>query len=315
VRRGIIDTLRRGGENAIANWQLSAIRFAEVIVFAMISIAAVIASLVPILLSVGIRLADVHTPEELESAMMTLLERWMLLVWIALGFCVLLALFLFIHSFVEAGCARVFVDADRAAGPAVLGPRQRYRSFSAERWMAGAKEGWWKVFWIYNLAWGAASIVLLIPLLPIAVLLIVFRESPAAMATAGCAGMLLFLLFAIVVAMVTGMWVNRAIVNWAAQRTTARASLGTAWRALKSDLGRHLLAALAIIVVALAGSTVFASFSMFAAFGGAMGHNATFSLVTLPIRLVGSLLSSAFSALIGSWYIAAYAALAVENKS
>lgn len=315
MKRSIIDTLRRGVDNTIANWQLSAIRFAEMVLFTMIAIAAVIAMVVPILVSVGIRLADIQGPEDLESAVTSLLTRWTLLLWVVLGISVLLLVFVLIHSFVEAGCARVLVDADRNAGPAVAGPRQRFRMFSGERWVSGAKSGWWNIFWIYNLAWGLGGLILLIPLILVLALTLVFHENPAVAAGIGCLGLILFTLFAVVVAVVTGMWTNRAIAQWAVDQTGARETLGTAWRVLKSDLARHLLIALAIFVVAMAGSSFFASFSMFAAFGESLGSNASFNMITLPLRLLGSLLSSAFSALIASWYLASYSALAVENKS
>ena len=125
---------------------------------------------------------------------------------------------------------------------------------------------------------------------------------------------MLFALFAIVVTIVTAMWSNRAIVEWAAQRSGIRTPLGAAWRAVKSDLGRHLLIALAIFVIGMAGSSFFSSFSMFAAFGDSLGRHGGFNMVTLPVRLIGSMLNSAFSALIGSWFLASYAALAVESK-
>lgn len=314
MKRNVIDTLRRGAENTLANWQLSVIRIAEVILLGMIAVAAVIAALVPILLSIGIRIAELKSPDELESAMATLLSKWMLFVWFFAGVMLLLLIFVIIHSFVEAGCARVFADADRAAGPAPAGGRQRYRLFSAERWMSGAKRGGWTVFWIYNLAWGVAGLILLVPLIPVFALILVFRDDPGVAAGAGCLGLLFFLLIAIVVGVVTGMWTNRAIADWAVQDVTARRALSTGWRAMKTDLGRHLLVALAIFVVAMAGSSFFAGFSMLAAFGDAMGRNASFNMVTLPIRLAGSLLSSAFSALIGSWYLASYTALSVEGE-
>ena len=315
MKRGVIETLRRGVDNTIANWQLSAIRFGEMVLLTIISILAVIAMVVPILVSVGIHLADIKGPEDIESAVTSLLSKWVLLLWVLLGITVLLLVFVVIHSFVEAGCARVLVDGDRNAGPAVAGPRQRYRMFSGERWVSGAKSGWWNIFWIYNLAWGLGGLILLIPLIPVLALVLVFQENPAVAAGVGCVGLVVFMLFAIIVAVVMGMWTNRAIAQWAADQTGARATLRVAWRAVKSDLARHLLIALAIFVVAMAGSSFFASFSMFAAFGESLGRNASFNMITLPLRLVSSLLSSAFSALIASWYLASYSALAVEDVS
>ena len=314
MKRNIIDTLRRGAENTIANWQLSAIRLGEMIVFGVIAVAAVLVMLVPIFVSIGIELSRIDTPEDFESLAVTLLEKWPLFIWFGIAVLVMLIVFVLIHSYVTAGCARVFVDADVTAGAAVAGPRQRYRIFSMERWLTGAKEGGWRVFWIYNLAWTVAALILLIPLLPVLALTLMFRENPAAAAGIGCLGLLVFMLFSIVVGVTTAMWTNRAIADWAVQRSGAREALASGWRAVKTDLGRHLLVALAIFVVAMAGSSIFSGFSMFASFGDSLGRNATYGLVTMPLRLIGSLLSTAWSAIIGSWFLASYSALAVERK-
>jgi hypothetical protein len=313
VKRGIIDTLKRGGENALANWQLSLIRFIEIFAFCALAVLGIIIALVPLLVSLGIRLTEIHTPDDMESAMRTLLQEWPAFVWFFAGMFLLFVVFVLVHSYVEAGCARLFVDADRAAGPATTGPKGRYRVFSVSRWFAGAREGGWRVFWIYNLAWTVAALILLIPLIPVAALMFVFRGNPAVSAGVGCLGILVVLLFGIVLGLITGMWTNRAIANWAAERSTARHALSTGWRAVKTDFGRHLLITLAIIVVALAGSSVFSSFSMFGSFGTSIHGRDIYNFMTAPIRMFGTILSWAFSSLIGSWYLASYSALSVES--
>ncbi|HEX2122882.1 MAG TPA: hypothetical protein VHL59_14720, partial [Thermoanaerobaculia bacterium] len=224
--------------------------------------------------------------------------------------------FIAIHSFVEAGSARVLVDAERLAGPATGGARERFRVFSMERWLSGGKDGWWEVFWIYNIAWGLGGLVLLIPALPTIALMIAFRDNPGAAVAMGCFGLIAIFALMFLVAIVVGMWSNRAITEWAVHRAGVRDSLSGGWRAVKNDLGRHLLVALAILVVAFAGSTFFSSFSFIAAFGEAFSRNdGMVNLITIPIRMIAWLFSSAFSALIGSWYMASYSALAVEGRS
>lgn len=314
MRRGVFDTLRRGLDNAVANWALVVIRVVEVFFFAAVTIAAAIAILVPILVSIGIQVADLTTPEDVESLLLLFLERWVVLLWILAGLSVLLLVFVAIHAFVEAGCARVAVDADRIAGPATEGVRSRYRVFSMQRWLAGAKDGWWTVFWIYNLAWGVAGLILLLPLLPTAVIMLLARETPAVLIATGCIGLVATLFLAILVAIVTSIWTTRAIADWARDRSGASPALAGAWAAIKGDLGRHLLIALAVFVVAMAGSSFFASFSFLAAFGQAMHERAVFQFFAIPLRLVGTILNWIFSAFVTSWYLATYAALAVERR-
>jgi hypothetical protein len=313
MKRGVFDVLRRGLDNAVANWGLIVIRVVEVVLLVGITIAAAVAVIVPLLVSIGVSVTRLSTPEDLEELVLSLFARWAWMLWIFLGISVLLLVFVVVHSLVEAGCARVAIDADRAAGPAVEGPRSRYRVFSLQRWWAGAKDGWWAIFWIYNFAWGVAGLILLVPLIPTAVIMLVARDTPAVLIGTGCVGLALTVLLLIVVGMVTSMWTARATVEWASRGSGATAALSDAWAAIKADVGRHLLIALAVIVIAMAGSSFFASFSYFAAFGEMFHRSATVQIFTIPLRFIASLLNWGFSAFVSNWYLAAYGALAVES--
>ncbi len=313
MKRGVFDVLRRGLDNAVANWGLIVVRVIEVFAFVAITIVSVVAVVVPILVSIGIQLSDIERPEDVESAIIALMGKWMLLIWIFLAICVVLLVFVAIHSLITAGCARVLVDGDRLAGPAVDGPRSRYRVFSAARWWAGAKGGWWTVFWIYNFAWGVAGLILLVPLLPTLALTLIFREDPAIAITSGCIGLALSVMLMIVVGVVTGIWTNRALADWAAERMGASAALSGAWRAIKADLARHVLIALAMIVIAIAGSSLFSMFSVFAALGEGFHRTMTVNFFTMPLRLFGTVLNWIFSSFLANWILAAYGALAAES--
>lgn len=313
MRRGVFDTLRRGLDNTVVNWPLVAIRLAETILFLTIAAVAILAILIPIVVSAGISLANIDDAGDIENVMLSLMSRWMILIWIFLAVSILMVVFVAIHAFVEAGSARVYVDAERIAGDAVDGPRMRYRLFSVDRWLTGGRDGWWSVFWIYNIAWGLLSLVLLIPLLPTGLMLLIFREQAPVAVLSGCLGLVATLMLLLLGAIVTAIWTNRAIAEWAVRRLGARDALAASWRAIKGDPGRHVLIALAILVVSLAGSTFFASFSFLAGIGESMGNSEVFMLVTLPMRILASLVSSAFSALVTGWYLASYAALAVEQ--
>lgn len=314
MRRPLFDVLKRAFDNTIANWQIILLRFGEMLLFGALAVLTLIAIVVPVLVSVGISVMKLHTLEDFESAMLALAEGWMVLIWIFVAICFLVLVYIAIHSFVEAGCARVYVDAERVAGPDA-GLRNRFEVFSMERWMSGGRSGWWAVFWIYNLAWGLGGLILLIPLVPTIALMLFFNDgSPRAAITTGCLGLVVTLFLGIAVAIVTGMWTTRAIADWAVHRAGARDALGHAWQAIKGDLARHLVIMLAVFAVAIAGSMVFSSFSMFAAFGDVFSRN-TAHFVTLPIRMVGQLLSMIFSGAVTSWYLASYASLAVEDHS
>ncbi len=314
MKRSVFDTLRRGLDNAVVNWGLIVVRVVEMVVFAAIAIAAVLVMVAPMLMSAGIALTGLSTPEEFESLIFTLAEKWVWLIWIFFALSVLLLVFVAVHSFVEAGCARVAVDADRVAGPQPEGPRPRFRAFSMQRFFAGGAAGWWTVFWIYNFAWGIAGLILLLPLIPTALVMLLARETPPVLIASGCIGLAATFLLFLVVSTVTSMWTTRATADWAIDGMGAAAALSGAWAAIKADLGRHLLIVLAVIVVALAGSSFFASFSYFAAFGEIFHRGAVVQIFTIPLRIFGTLCNWTFSAFVSSWYLGAYAALAVEKK-
>lgn len=314
MKRGVFDILRRGFDNTIANWQVSLLRFLEAFVFLLIAMVTFVAIIVPVAVSFGISASDINTPDQVAEVFAALGTKWMMLIWIFIGVSVMLLVFMLLHSFVEAGCARVFVDGDRMAGPEINAPRARYRAFSFPRWLDGAKEGWWTVFWIYNIVWGVALLFLLIPLVPTLIALFFLRgSSEGAFVLTGCLGLAATMMLLIFVTIVAAIWCNRAVVDWAVRRGGAVESVDMGWAAIRADLGRHLLAAVALFVVAMAGSAFFASFSFFAGVGEAIGsRNSAFMVVILPLRLLGSILNSAFSAAVGSWFVATYAAIGTD---
>ncbi len=312
-KRGVFDVLRRGADNTIANWQLILIRFGEMLLFGILTVVTVIAALLPILVSVGIELSKITSPDDLANAAFALMEKWILLVWVVVAILALLLVLTAIHAFVEAGSARVYVDGERNAGPGLTGPRARFGVFSMERWLAGAKGGWWTLFWIYNVAWAAACMILLIPLLPTIAGMLLLRSQQGAAIAVGCAGLAVTALLLIVVGALTGMWINRSINEWATHGYGARESLAAGRAAIRVDFGRHLLILIAVFVVAMAGASFFSTFSFFAAFGDVFGgRHSGIHFSFAPIRLLGSLLNSVFSALVSAWYLASYSALATE---
>jgi hypothetical protein len=315
MKRPIFDTLRRAFDNTLMNWQLSLVRWVEVLVFAAVAIGAVLVILMPVFVSIGINLRDVASPDDVENIFSALLQKWAILVWIIVAVVVLLTVFSVAHAFVEAGIARVLVDAERIAGPAANEPRGRYRVFSMQKWMAGGKDGWWDVFLIYAAIWGLGGVVLLIPALALAALMFIFREQEGAMVAVSCLGLLLFFFVALIVAIVMGMWTNRAIVQWANDRGGVAQAMSEASKAVRGDLGRHVAILLIIIAVSFGASAFFSSFSFVAAIGAAATeNNAAFMLVTLPLRILITVVSWAASAFITNWYLASYAALAVEGR-
>ena len=316
MKRGVLDLLRRGFDNTLANWPIILIRLGETMLFAAIALASVIAVVVPLFVSIGLSFEQIRTIDDLEALVEVFIRHGLLvLLYIFVLVTVVTLVMTLIHAFVTAGCARVYLDGDRQAGAALPALRARYPVFSMQRWMSGCTSGWWTVFWIYNLAWGAAGIVLLVPLIPTLVAMLLLRDASAEVSVGiGCLGMAATIVLAILTGIVVTLWSTRAIAAWARRRSGARDALAVGWRAIRTDLGRHLLIGLAVFVVGMAGSGFFASFSFFGAFAGlAAREQPLLGLLGVPVRVIGWLLSSAFSAAVGGWFLASNCA--IENEA
>lgn len=300
------DVIRRGFTSAVANWPLLLIRIGEAVLFGAITIAAILAVIVPMLVSAGLSGFDLKNPAGAAEAVMNLVAmHWMVLVWAFVVANVLLLAFALVHSFVIAGAARVLVDAEQAAGPGAP-PRQAFDAFTMERWLAGGREAWWPVFWIYNLAYGAALLLMLAPAALTLIVAVVLRGSPAAI-IAGCLALVLTIFVGLISIVLAGVWCQKAIVVCLARRVGGNAALAIAWREARADAGRHFAVAFVMMVLAVGGVGVISSISMVFAIPTAAAPIA--GLIFMPIRVVLSVVQSAFGAAVGNWSLASFAAL------
>lgn len=304
-RLSTTDALRRGFDNAIANWQLIAMRLAETFLFGVIAIGAVIAIIVPMAVSAGISKFDIRDTAAADAVLRSMFGNWMILVWIFLLVLILLVVFALIHSFVIAGVARVLVDGERAAG-ARPASRTAFGVFSIDRWVEGAKESWWPVFWIYNGAYGLVLLLLCIPPVLILLGMILLKENPAAV-IGGCLLLVVFFFLCIVAMVIAGVWCQKAIVVAAEQRCGGARALTEGWAAIRADLGRHFGVAIITLVIAVGGAGVMSAFGIvFGLTTAAIPHAA---IVFLPLRFLISIVQSAFGSAVGNWSLASFAAL------
>lgn len=298
----------------LANWPLLAIRIAESIVFLIVAIAAVIAVVVPLVVSLGLSGATsaANPTAAAEMFLNALASHWLILVYILAVITLFVIVLLAVHSFVVAGCARVYVDAEKRARLLPKPSRDDLNAFTVEKWLQGGREAWWTVFWIYNIAWTFASLLILVPFVVVLAVILVVRENAAAMAITGCLGAILAVLFIVPIAIVTGIWTQKAIADCAAGDVGAAGALRASWAEFRNDLGRHLAVAAVMIVVTFAASMVFSSFSAL----GSLGEHApaTYSIMMIPVQFSASIANSIFSAAVGAWFLACFAALAVESR-
>ena len=286
-------------------------RIAESIVIAAIAITAAIAIIVPIAVSIGIskfdwqNLATIDNPYELLQTI--LFDHWLIIVYVLAGITALLFVFVALHAFVQGGAAEIVVAAERQAGDDNV-PRQRLEAFAMDRWLRGASRLWWPIFWIYNAAWGAGGLIMLAPLVVIAVAMLLSRGNPAGIVI-GCFGLVFTVFIVLIVGIVVGIWTQKSIIVLAARGEGASTALSQGWREMRSDFGRHFGVAFVIIVISIGLAGVLAMFSI----GLGMTRSAGAQFLFLPVRIGISFLNTFFSAAIGNWLLASFAALTVSR--
>jgi hypothetical protein len=307
LKRSAFDVIRRGFDNALANWPLILIRIGEGVVFGGIIVAAIFAAVIPILVSAGLsKDVDYSNPENVAHLFATLIiEHWVLLLYLlALAF-VIVGVLIAVHSFVEAGCARVYVDGERA--PAM-------RVFDFGRWWRGGAAGWWRVFWIYNVAWSFGCLVLLVPLvLTIAALLLI--DDVRGRIAVGCSGLgFTFLLF-MPTAILVGIWVHKAIADAVARGLGAVEALGAARREFRLDFGRHLAVGIVMMIISFMAAAVVSGVGFpLSGFGNhGRGDLSVMLLLFAPMQLVMTFVQGVLSSAVSSWTLASFVSLAEER--
>jgi hypothetical protein len=296
----------------LGNWPLLAIRIAEVIVLTVVVLVSIVAVIVPFFVSLGVNPTSMpDDPTDVPAIFVDIIySHWIAIVYGLIVASIALLVVTAIHSFVSAGNARVYVDGERRVSAIPSPGRAGFACFSGDRWFAGGRDGWWPVFWIYNIAWSVGGLIIIIPLMLAAALMLVFHSTPALMVGAGCLGFAAFCLLAIVVGITTNIWVEKAIADCLARDIGAMESLRNSWDEFRGDLWRHLAVALVMMLISLASSMVFSQFNWM----GSIFQSSNVNLMFIPFQFAGSILGSVFSAAIGSWLLACFTAMAVESR-
>jgi hypothetical protein len=201
------------------------------------------------------------------------------------------------------------VDAERGTATIPAPARQLFRFFTAERFFEGARRFFWPIFWIYNIAWSVGLLIILVPLLAVGVLMLLLRESPPALATVGCLGLIVTVFLAIGVTIVTFIWSEKAVVVSVARGIGASAALSQSWTEFKADVARHLGVTIILFILTIVGQSVLSTFGMTFSWH----DSAAFNFSVLPLQVMSQLASTVFSAFMTSWFLACFAALSVDG--
>jgi len=311
LKRNVTDVLRRGFDSTVANWPVIALRIAESLVFAAIIIASVIAAVIPAVVAAGLAKDDIANSSDPASFVASwLIDHVMLFVWIFLLGFLILGVLIAIHSFVEGGSTQIYVDGERAAARRNSSARDAFGAFSIDRWLAGGAASWWRIFWLYNLAWSVGLVFVLVPLIITMIGMLAVSDTTARVVI-GCAGVALAVLILIPVGIVTSIWCTKAITICVARALPAREALRLGWREFRTDLGRHLAVALILFVISMAVSSLVSVFSV--PMSITEHRIPTMALMFAPIRLVTGVVQGIVGAAIGSCLLACFVSMTEER--
>lgn len=300
MKRNAIDLVTRALKSAFANWQLVALRMVEGVVFLFLIVVALLATIIPAAVAAGLGRLNFRDTEQAGPAVAEfIVNQWPLILWTSVVLFVITGVMILIHSLIVAGSTRVYLDAERAAGTSDA--VEAFNVFEGESFWAAAKHGFWRVFWIYNIAWGMAALIVCVPLL-IALLLVRFTGDTTAMVVLTILILIVSFLMAIPIGWVTAIWVGRALVDGERNQLSARAALAAARKAVRADLGNHIVVPLLVAVAGIVAIGVVSS----------LGSVFSISEIYAPMQLMFSLVQTAVSALASAWMLASFAALA-EN--
>jgi hypothetical protein len=311
VKRDVTDVLRRGFDNTAANWPLIMLRVATQLVSTLIVVGSIILSVVPIVVSVGIHgVSDLKSPDQVMEVLTGILtSHWIALVIALVVVGVALLVVVMLLSFVDAGTSRIVIDGETRARTEQP-QRAEFTAFSIDRWMAGGRKHWLPIFWIYNIAWTVAGIILLLPLTLTLIGILAIGESPAAIAV-GCGGLAISLLFGVAIAIVTSLWSRKAIIVSVALNLRAVESLRVAWKEIRGDAARHVAVAFVLMAVAFGAAGIGGAVS----FIGSSDHSGMLAIAFIPMQIALSILNGVISAAVATWGSASFASLTMEGRA
>jgi hypothetical protein len=305
-----IDIIKRAFNNTVANWPLLLVRIALSVVILIIAVGAAVAVIIPLAISAGLSRFDPRNADA-SSVLTTLVaEHWLLLLYIVAVAGVVLALLCLVYSFAQSGSARIYLDAEAAAGADVAPARESFAAFDPERWFRGATGGTWRVFWIYNIGWTVALAIILVPLVFVPAIIYVGGGSGMAI-VAGCGLLLVIGAAFLVLSLMTDAVIWKAIAIAVGRDLGAVASLRAAIADFRADFSRNFTVVFIMIVLHLGGAGVLSIMSV----AGSIGHRMPgISLLFVPTQIVSSLLQAGFSAFMESWVLAAFVAIDAERS-
>jgi hypothetical protein len=295
-----IDCVRRGFFSFVALWPLLLVRLVESIVIMIVIVGGGLLSLIPI--GVSLAFDDIETwVDDPEYVAEWLLSNVGTVAYLFVAVLILAGIAVLIHSYFEAGVASTYLDYIRSGSTFTW--REGWDRFSLDTFTQAALSRGWSVFLVYNIVWGVAGGVLLIPLGLMLAVLLVFRDSPAAIGFT-CLGLVFVFVVGILASIVATVWAQVALTLAAGERRGPVEASGLAGELMRARLGVTILTLLIVYAVIIGISSVTSTanigLSVLAEMPGA-------AMVALAFQAVLFLVNSVVSTVLGLWKAAVWA--------
>lgn len=297
--------LRRGFESAFANWPLLLVRFCEGLLIVGVVIAGVAGSLLALGLSLDFSGVEKWAEHPEQAA------EWLLAnVGLFVAFMIVLALIggvaFLIHAYVQAGVTATFVRFERL--PQRWSWREGWNRFSLGSVIESAARYGWRVFLIYNIVWGVAGLVILIPLAVLLAVVLAIGEAATAIVLT-CLGLVVIVLLSIIVGIVAGAWSQVAITVALAVDAGSVESSSRAGDVIRARLGSVVLVMVAIFAVSLGLSSLMSTMNL-AFMAGKQAPGGEYWVV--PFEIVLAFVNAAATSLVGLWMAASFAVIVLD---
>lgn len=303
---GAIDCVRRGFHSFVAIWPLLLVRLVETIVMLVVMVGGFFLAMIPIGIHVG--LSDLDSWADDPEAM----AEWLLgnagtIFYLLLAVSILVGIAVLIHSYFEAGVASLYLDHIRSG--ATFPANEAWRRFSLDAFTTAALSRGWSVFLVFNIVWGVAGAVLLIPLGLILAIALLFRDSPAAIVFT-CFGVFVSVVLGVVVSIIAAVWAQIALTITAGERRGAIESSGRAGDLMRARLGVTILTVIIVYAVILGISSVTSTFNIGLS---ALAEVPGAAMAAIGMQIIMFFFNSVVSTILGLWTAAVWAAFVASS--
>lgn len=312
--RPISALLQRGFDNAVANWPLMLISIAAQVAMIALFFGLFLLFLIPGVM-IGVSLDWNDMGADPASFFETLiLEHPFFVVYILVAIGIILIPVMFVYAFAEGAKYGVLHEGEVSRGAG--GSRNGMRVFEPGKWLQWGRRTWWPAFWVLNIIWAIAFLVILFVMVFFGGLAFLVAMSggeggAGGAAAIGCMALLVLIPVFIFTAVVTNMVSQIAMSLLVRDGRGAVATLRAAMGFIRRHPGYSVGVTLLTIVVAFAIGGAFGGVGFVIQMGGEI--NESLLVMMLPLQIVFTLIQTAVTVVVQTWISAVFVSM-VEGE-